>query len=119
VRCAHFEPTVARAFEIVQQTLSVAGRPLDAGMRLGEWFRAADLPMPSGTDMQGFFRVTDADPMLPRLLAGAAPQAIRLGLSTEDEISRLQSDILSVVARREHCVLWPVVTAAWTRVGAR
>ena len=116
-RCAPFEPNLARAFEIMQGTLAAAGRPLDAGVRLGEWFRAVGLPMPSGTDMQGFFMVAKADSMLSKLLAGVAPHAIRMGLSTEEEIARLQSDIREVAARGEHCVLWPCVTAAWTRVG--
>jgi SAM-dependent methyltransferase len=116
MRCAPDEPAVSRAFDIMLGAFAAAGRPLDAGVRLGEWFRAAGLPMPTGTDIQGFFVVTDGNSMLPRLLAGIAPLAIRLGLTTANEIDRLQSETETISARGEHCAHWPTVTAAWTRV---
>ena len=117
MRCAPFDPVLTRGMEILNETLAAAGRPLDAGVRLGEWFRSANLPMPRGTDMQGLLEVTGDDPMLAKSVAGFGPQAVRFGLASEDEIARLPGEIRAIAARGEHCFHWPTVTAAWTTVG--
>ena len=114
---APFDPVLARGIEIVNGTLAAGGRPLNAGVRLGEWFRAAGLPMPHGTDMQGRLEVMGSDSMLAKTVAGFGPQGVRFGLASEDEIARLPDEIRAIASRGEHCFHWPNVTAAWTRVG--
>ncbi|MGB5558549.1 MAG: class I SAM-dependent methyltransferase [Paracoccaceae bacterium] len=117
LRIAPFHPVLARGIEIVNSTLAGAGRPLDAGVRLGEWFRDAGLPMPHGTDVQGFLEVSHADSMLAKSVAGFGAGAVKMGLASEEEIARLPDEIRAVAAKAEHLVHWPTVTAAWTRVG--
>jgi len=70
IEIAPADPVLTRAFRIVNATLAAAGRPLDASVRLDEWFRAAGLPMPHGTDIQCRLAVTTADPMLTSSVAG-------------------------------------------------
>ena len=117
MQVAPFDPVLVRGIEIVNGTLAAGGRPLDAGVRLGEWFRAADLPMPLGTDAQGRLDITSADSMLAKAVAGFGPQGVQFGLASEDEIARLPGEIRAIASRGEHCFHWPNVTAAWTRVG--
>jgi SAM-dependent methyltransferase len=111
------DPVLVRGIEIVTSTLAAGGRPLDAGVRLGEWFRAAGLPMPHGTDIGGRFEIMGSDPMLARSVAGLGAQAVKFGLATEEEIAVLPDKIRAITSRGEHCVHAPTVTAAWTRVG--
>ncbi len=117
LQIAPFHPVLARGIEILNGTLAGAGRPLDAGVRLGEWFREAGLPMPHGTDAQAFLEVTHADSMLAKAVAGFGAGAVKMGLATEEEIARLPDQIRAITAKGEHLVHWPTVTAAWTRVG--
>jgi SAM-dependent methyltransferase len=117
VRVAPHHPVFARGIEILLGTLSGAGRPLDAGVRLGEWFRAAGLPMPHGTDMQGILEVSHADAMLAKVVAGFGAGAVKMGIASEQEIALLPDEIRSLAAKGEHLTHWPTVTAAWTRVG--
>lgn len=116
-RIAPHHPVLARAIEIVNGTLAGAGRPLDAGVRLGEWFHNAGLPMPHGTDAQTILEVSHKDSMLAKAVAGFGAAAVQMGLASEDEIARLPDDIRAIAAKGEHMVLRPTVTAAWTRVG--
>lgn len=111
------DPVFDRGIEIFSNTFAAVRRPLDAGVRLGEWFRGAGLPMPHGTDLQGFLKVTNADFMLPKFLAGIAPLSARLGVATEAEIASLSDQIRAIAARGEHLAHSPTVGAAWTRVG--
>jgi ubiquinone/menaquinone biosynthesis C-methylase UbiE len=117
MRIAPFDPVLARGMEILNGTLAAGGRPLDAGVRLAEWFRAAGLPMPHGTDIQGRLEIMTADTMLAKAVEGFGPQAVKFGLATEDEIARLPDEIRAITSRGEHFIHWPTVTAAWTRVG--
>jgi SAM-dependent methyltransferase len=117
IRIAPFDPVLARGMEILLGTLAGGKRPLDAGVRLGEWFRAAGLPMPHGTDIQGRLEIVSADSMLAKAVAGFGPQAVQFGLATPDEIARLPDEIRAITSRGEHLTHWPTVTAAWTRVG--
>jgi len=110
------DPVLVRGIEIMNRTLAAAGRPLDAGVRLGGWFREAGLPMPYGTDLQGTLIVTHPDLQLAEGVAGFGPQAVRLGVATEEEIAGLPDRIRAVAARGEHCYHSPTVGAAWTRV---
>lgn len=117
IRFAPDHPALARGIEILNGTLAGAGRPLDAGVRLGEWFRAAGLPMPHGTDAQAILEVSHADPMLAKAVAGFGAGAVKMGIASEDEIARLPDEIRAIAAMGEHMMHWPTVTAAWTRVG--
>jgi SAM-dependent methyltransferase len=117
VRVAPNHPVFARGIEILLGTLSGAGRSIDAGVRLGEWFVKAGLQMPHGTDMQGILEVTHADTMLAKVVAGMGAGAIKMGLATAEEMARLPDEIRSIAAKGEHLTHWPTVTAAWTRVG--
>jgi SAM-dependent methyltransferase len=117
IRIAPFHPVFARGIEILNGTLVGAGRPLDAGVRLGEWFRSAGLPMPHGTDAQVMLEVSHADAMLAKVVAGFGAGAVKMGLASEEEIARLPDEIRAVAAKGEHLVHLPTVTAAWTRVG--
>lgn len=116
-RIAPHHPVLARAIEIINGTLSGAGRPLDAGLRLGEWFRGAGLPMPHGTDAKTIFEVSHKDSMLAKAVAGFGAAAVRMGLASAEEIARLPDEVRAIAAKEEHMVLRPTVTAAWTRVG--
>ncbi|MEM7445238.1 MAG: methyltransferase domain-containing protein [Pseudomonadota bacterium] len=116
MRVAPSDPVLERGMEILNGTLSAAGRPLDAGVRLGEWFCAAGLPMPHGSDIEGRYEVASDDPMLAKAVAGFGPMGVSLGVATEAEIQSLPDEIRAVALRREHCFHWPTVTAAWTRV---
>ena len=115
--CAPPDPVLDRGIQVLRDTFAAAGRPLDAGVRLGEWFRGAGLPMPHGTDLQGILKVTDADIMTPKILVGLAPMSARLGVATEEEIKSLADQFRSISARGEHLIHFPTVGAAWTRVG--
>ena len=117
VRVAPRHPVFVRGIEILLGTLAGAGRPLDAGVRLGEWFRSAGLPMPHGTDAQALLEVSHADAMLAKVVAGFGAAAVKMGLASEEEIARLPNEIRAVSAKGEHLVHWPTVTAAWTLVG--
>lgn len=117
-RVAPHHPVFERAIEVVNGTLAGAGRSLNAGVRLGEWFRNAGLPMPHGTDLQGILEVTDENAMLAKVVAGFGAGAVKLGLASEEEIARLPGDIIAIAAKGEHLFHWPTVTAAWTRVGS-
>jgi SAM-dependent methyltransferase len=116
-RIAPFHPILQRGIEIMNGTMAGAGRPLDAGVRLGEWFSKAGLPMPHGTDAQTILDVSHSDPMLAKAVEGFGPEAVRLGLASEEEVASLPEQIRAVSARGEHMILRPTVTAAWTRVG--
>jgi SAM-dependent methyltransferase len=117
MRFAPFDPVLERGVQILNGTLAAGGRPLDAGVRLGEWFRGAGLPMPHGADVHGIFEIVGDDPMLAKSVAGFGPQAVRFGLATEEEIARLPGEIRALASHGEHLFHWPTVTAAWTRVG--
>jgi ubiquinone/menaquinone biosynthesis C-methylase UbiE len=116
LRIAPFDAVLNRGIEILNGTMTGGGRPLDAGVRLGEWFRAAGLPMPHGTDIQGRLEISSPDSMLAKVVAGFGPQAVKFGLATADEIARLPDAIRAITSRGEHLIHWPTVTAAWTRV---
>lgn len=117
MRIAPHHPVLARGIEIINGTLAGAGRPLDAGLRLMEWSRAAGLPMPHGTDIQARLEIMGPDPTTARAIEGFGPQAIRLGLATEDEIARLPDAFRAITAKGEHLLHAPTVTAIWTTVG--
>lgn len=111
-------PVLRRGIEIMNGTLAAAGRPLDAGARLGEWFRGAGLPMPYGTDLAGHLRVTGTTPsIIAMAVSGVGPQAVRLEVATEDESATVPDQIREISARGEHMFHSPTVGAAWTRVG--
>jgi SAM-dependent methyltransferase len=117
LQIAPHHPVLERGIEIINGTLAGAGRPLDAGLRLVEWCRAAGLPMPHGTDVEANLEVMGSDPTLARAIEGFGPQAIRLGLATADEIARLPDAFRAITAKGEHIAHAPTVTAIWTRVG--
>ena len=117
LRVTPVHPTFERGIAIINGALAAAGRPLDAGVRLVEWFTKAGLPMPHGTDAQTFLDVLDADTTLATAVEGFGASAVRFGLATEDEIARLPGEMRALAARREHFMLRPTVTAAWTRIG--
>lgn len=117
LQIAPHHPVLARGIEIIKGTFAGAGRPLDAGLRLVEWSRAAGLPMPHGTDIQANLQIMGPDPLTARSIEGIGPQAIRLGIATEDEIARLPGEFRAIAAQGEHVVHSPTVTAIWTRVG--
>lgn len=112
-----FHPKLQRGIEIINGALAAAGRPLDAGVRLGEWFTKAGLPMPHGTDAEASLAVIDDNTTLANAVEGLGASAVRFGLASEDEIARLPGEMRAVAAKREHLILRPTVTAAWTRVG--
>lgn len=111
------DPVLMRGIEIINRTLTAAGRPLDAGVRLASWFREAGLRMPHGTDLQGTLIVTHPNLQLAEGVAGFGARAVRLGVATDEEIAGLPDRIRAVAARGEHCYHSPTVGAAWTRVG--
>ncbi len=119
IRIAPHHPVFQRGIDILLGTLAGAGRPVDAGVRLGEWFRNAGLPMPHGTDMQGILEVAHADVMLAKVVAGFGAGAVKMGLASAEEIARLPDEIRNIAAKGEHLTHWPTVTAAWTRVGGK
>jgi SAM-dependent methyltransferase len=117
LQIAPHHPVLERGIEIVNGTLAAAGRPLNAGMRLVEWSRAAGLPMPHGTDIEASLDIMGPDPMAARAIEGFGPQAVRLGLATADEIAHLPDAFRAIAAKGEHVLHRPTVTAIWTRVG--
>lgn len=117
MQIAPHHPVLERGIEIVKGTLAGAGRPLNAGMRLIEWSRAAGLPMPHGTDIDARLEVMGPDPMTARAIEGFGPQAVRLGIATADEIARLPDAFRAVTAKGEHVMHGANVVAIWTRVG--
>lgn len=117
LQIAPHHPVLARGVEIIKDTFAGAGRPLDAGLRLVEWSRAAGLPMPHGTDIQADLQILGPDPLTARSLEGVGPQAIRLGIATADEIARLPDAFRAVAATGEYVLHSSTVTAIWTRVG--
>lgn len=115
--CAPSHPVLDRGMEVVNGTLEAAGRSLRAGVQLGEWFTAAGLPMPVGTDMQGRFEVGSEHTMLAMAVSGFAPMGVQLGVLTEQERETLPGQIRAVMAEGQNCLHWPTVTAAWTKIG--
>lgn len=111
------DPTLNRSIEVVLDTFRKRGCSLNSGVRFGEWFRAAGLPMPAGTDMEGRLEILGReDPMLARSLESLTVPAVGLGASDVDEMARLPTDVRTISAKGEHSFHWPTVTAAWTRV---
>ncbi len=88
LRIAPFHPVFARGMEILNGPLAGAGRPLDASVRLGEWFHSAGLPMPHGTDAQALLEVSRAAAMLAKVAARFGAGAVRMGLASEEEFAR-------------------------------
>jgi SAM-dependent methyltransferase len=116
-RIVPHHPVLARGIEIIKGTLAAAGRPVDAGLRLIEWSRAAGLPMPHGTDIQASLQIMGPDPITARSIEGFGSQAVRLGVATAEEIARLPDEFRAVSAQGQHLVHGATVTAVWTRVG--
>lgn len=117
MRAAPDDPVLERGMQVLNETLVAGGRWIDAGLRLGEWFDAAGLPMPMGTDMQGRYEVGSSNSMLAMAVKGFAPMGIELGVLDAEEAAALPDEIRAVLAQGKHCLHWPTVTAAWTRVG--
>ena len=117
LQIAPHHPVLQRGIEIVKGTLAAAGRPLDAGMRLVEWSRAAGLPMPHGIDIEASLQILGPDPTLARAIEGFGPQAVRLGVATADEIARLPDAFREICAKGEYIAHAPTGTVIWTRVG--
>lgn len=111
------DPTLNRSIDVVLDTFRKRGCSLNSGVRFGEWFRAAGLPMPDGTDIEGRLEVMGReDPMLARSLESLTVPAVGLGASTADEMAHLPQDVRTISAKGEHLFHWPTVTAAWARV---
>ncbi len=118
IRVAPDNAVLSRGVAVMNGVFAAAGRPLDAGVRLAEWFVAAGLPMPHGTDIEGRLELIGGEePMLARTLQALAGPAVALGVADAAEMAALPGQIRAVAARREHVFHWPTVTAAWTRVG--
>jgi SAM-dependent methyltransferase len=116
MQIAPHHPVLERGIEILKGTLAGAGRPLNAGMRLVEWTRAAGLPMPHGTDLHTRLEVMGPDPLTARSIEGFGPQAVSLGIATAEEIASLPDAFRKVTAKGEHMMHGATVTAIWTRV---
>lgn len=117
MRAAPDDPVLERGMQVLNETLVAGGRWIDAGLRLGEWFDAAGLPMPMGTDMQGRYEVGSSNSMLAMAVKGFAPMGVELGVLDAEEAAALPEEIRAVLKKGKHCLHWPTVTAAWTRVG--
>ena len=118
IRSAPDDAVLSRGIEVLNGTFAAAGRPLDAGVRLGQWFMEAGLPLPHGTDIEGRLEIVGGEEsMLARALEGLATPAVKLEVASEAEMATLPGRVREVAARREHLFHWPTVTAAWTRIG--
>lgn len=115
MQLAPAEPTLQRGMELLLDVFEKTGRPLDCGVRLGEYFVNAGLPMPTGSDAEAKLELTGAQPsMLASVLESLTVPADKLGLCSEAEMAQLAADIREVSARGTQCFHWPTVTATWT-----
>ena len=111
-------PVIDCGMDIMKGTFAAAGRPLDAGGRLGEWFRKAGLSAPRGMDLKGDqLASASGDNPLSRMLEDLAPMSDRLGLASHEEVASLADDIRAISAQGEYVWRQPTVGAAWTKIG--
>lgn len=117
MQIAPAEPTMERGIQLVLDVFEKSGKPLDCGVRLGEYFTRAGLPMPLGTDVEGKLEISGrAPPMLASVLESLSVPAEMLGLCPQPELRELVAGVREIAEQGQHAMHWPTVTAAWTVV---
>lgn len=117
--CVDAAGDAGREFQRV--TLGVfeaAGRDPQAGQHLPEYFRSAGLGAPDETDVSGILSpMAEAVPMMEAVYRSVLPQALKLGLITEERSDALLAEVQRVAVREDAWGRWPLLISAWKRKG--
>jgi ubiquinone/menaquinone biosynthesis C-methylase UbiE len=105
---------------IVFGVFEAAGRDVQAGHHLPEYFAAAGLGSPDGTDLGGCLTpMAEAVSMMEGVYRSVLPHALKLGLTTEARSEVLLAELAAVGARNEGWGRWPLLISAWKRKAGR